>query len=130
VVQPLKLKSCQLNENNAKYAAYQTVVKEESMNLFKVVPFVLLSMASSANAGTWCVMDEVYSVDTSANTGSHCWVGCYLNVNGTATAISDLSICSNTDAAANARNLALALSAFTANKKLNFFSMATHRAPK
>jgi hypothetical protein len=91
------------------------------VNLFKVVPFVLLSMASSANAGTWCVMDEVYSVDTSANTGSHCWVAGYLNVNGTATAISDLSICSNTDAAANARNLSLALTAFTANKKLRFY---------
>lgn len=91
------------------------------MNLFKVVPFVLLSMSSSAHAGAWCVMDKIAKIDTSGNTGSHCWLTGDLMVNGTAKAISDLSICSNSDAAANARNLTLALTAFTTNKKLTFY---------
>ena len=99
-----------------------TLLREENLvNLFKVVSLAILSISSSVYAGTWCVMDEVTTVDTSGNLNRYCWVSGNLNVNGVLKEISYLSICGNSDAAANSRNLSLSLTAFTANKKLAFW---------
>ena len=74
-------------------------------------------------AGAWCVMEEVVSVDTTGNTGGagSCYVTGKVNINDTLTTVSDVGICGGGDASVNARNLSLALTAFTAQKKIAYY---------
>ena len=89
-------------------------------NIFKSL-FLTLAPSITLAAGTWCVMTDVHSVDTSGNNSDLCWVTGSLNVDGAPTRIVDLSICGNSSAAANSKNLSIALTAFTTNKKLAFW---------
>lgn len=66
-------------------------------------------------------MDEISNIDTTGNIGNACWVSGKINVEGVSTHISDISICSNPEKEMNDRNLSLALTAFTSNKKLAFY---------
>lgn len=87
----------------------------------RLIMLMLSTYSAVSISGTWCTMDEVLTVDTSGNSGTSCWVSGKLNVNGVLKEVTDLNICSNTNESANARNLSVALTAFTANKKLSFW---------
>lgn len=82
---------------------------------------VMLMLPGLVSAGQWCVMDEVISVDTSGNATNACWVSGYITIGGEVRAVKDLNICLNSNESTNSRNLSVALTAFTANKKLAFW---------
>ncbi|MFT5756038.1 MAG: hypothetical protein ACI9LM_000750 [Alteromonadaceae bacterium] len=90
-------------------------------NLIKTTVFSLLTIPTLATASVWCIMDEISNIDTTGNIANHCWVSGKVKIDGVLTHISDISICSNPETEVNDRNLSLALTAFTHNKKLAFY---------